>query len=114
MTCTGCGSDEHLCRECSNPNKAKYREKKLKEIAKMMSGKQKTYLRSFFTQLDDDSEDENASGGKDSSLEHTDDESTTMSTGAIAAELNGKLDESMSWRSPTTKWLRRALFSTNV
>ncbi len=56
MTCTGCGSDEHLCRECSNPNKAKYREKKLKEIAKIMSGKQKTYLRSFFTQLDDDSE----------------------------------------------------------
>ena len=35
MQCTGCGPKDHLYRECKNPNKASYREKRIVEINSM-------------------------------------------------------------------------------
>lgn len=60
MLCSGCGSDDHLYRDCTDPNKVRYREKRLKEIGQMKAERQKKFLKSYFTQLesDDDHEDD--------------------------------------------------------
>ena len=41
MECTGCGSKNHFYKDCTNPNRAAYRERKLEEIRSMGRNDQK-------------------------------------------------------------------------
>ncbi len=53
MRYAGYSSQEHLYNDCKNPKKVNCGEKLLKEIRKMNVRKQKSYLRSWYIQLDD-------------------------------------------------------------
>ena len=53
MTCTGCGSDSHFYKDCTNPDKVAYRTKRLTDIAQLNSRKQRENLASYFLQMDD-------------------------------------------------------------
>ena len=56
MECTGCGSLDHLYRECRNPNKASHRAMKLAQIRSLRQYDQKKHIRSYYLQLSDGEE----------------------------------------------------------
>ena len=81
MECTGCGSRDHLYRECRNPNKVEFRKNKLEQIDSMRRGDRKKYIRSYYTQLSDD--------------ENTDSGTEIDEIRSMAEELKSNLHESM-------------------
>ena len=88
MECTGCGSKDHLYKECRNPNKAEYREKKLEQINSMRRKDRKSYIRSYCMQFSDEDEESN---GEDKDT----DESDIEGIRDMAEELKSSLHESM-------------------
>ena len=81
MECTGCGSRDHLYRECRNPNKVEFRKNKLEHIDSMRRADRKKYIRSYYTQLSDD--------------ENTDSGTEIDEIRDMAEELKSNLHESM-------------------
>ncbi len=89
--CTGCGSGDHFYNDCTNPDKVAYRANRLTEISKMKQGRQGTFFRSYFMQLEGDGEEEDSS----EEFFNIPTEFNLDDAREVSEELQKNLDESM-------------------
>ncbi len=75
------GCEEYFYRQCNNPVTAKYRAKRLTEIAEMKHSKQRIHLKSYCTQFEDEKSSED---NREQVFEYQRN---------IANELNGRIQE---------------------